>query len=313
MVLVFSLTGVGQAYGNDPPTVTLKTPFDLTWFRTTAEYKTLLSMLNREDPSVPGVRLTVEELDRALRGSKIEQRYVEWVERYASPLSRKKQRQRIKSVMHILLSKARLAQGKRFAQEHQATLERVAKTFGVDVADLVSMMNAESRFGQVQGDFRVVAVFVANIAYLSAAEQSWFSAGEYGRQDALSRSKNLKRVAKRKRYAMQNLSTVLRYARSRDQDPLAITGSWAGAIGITQFMPASLKWAKDGDGDGKVNLGEVPDAVASTANYLVEHGYRPGNLTARKAAFFAYNPNREYVNAIVAYADRFAKAWASSP
>ena len=51
----------------------------------------------------------------------------------------------------------------------------------------------------------------------------------------------------------------------------------------------------------------MPDAVASTANYLVQHGYVLGDLEARKQAFHAYNPNREYVKAIVAYSERFAR------
>ena len=91
----------------------------------------------------------------------------------------------------------------------------------------------------------------------------------------------------------------MKYARARDADPFDFTGSWAGAIGITQFMPASLKWAVDGNDDGVVDLSTVPDAIASTANYLVVHGYERGNLAARKKAFKAYNPNSEYVRAIV--------------
>lgn len=287
--------------------VTTATPFDLAWFKNTDAYASLVAQLGRSDPSVPGVKLDVVALDALLADVKVTERDIEWVRRYASPVSRKKQRKRVRSVMHILLSKSRVDEGRRFATVHRAVLDEVSQRYGVTVADLVSMMNAESRFGKAQGDFRVAGVFVANLAYIEAAEREAAAGGKYKLDGAMSRSRNKKRVLKRRRYAASNLLTTLRYAKSRKLDPMAMTGSWAGAIGITQFMPASLRWAKDGDGDGVVDLSTVPDAVASTANYLVQHGYVLGDLEARKQAFHAYNPNREYVKAIVAYSERFAR------
>ena len=58
----------------------------------------------------------------------------------------------------------------------------------------------------------------------------------------------------------------------------AMLGSWAGAMGQTQFMPSSyVKYAVDGDGDGRADIWKsMPDALASTANYLRRHGWRPG-------------------------------------
>ncbi len=279
--------------------------FSMEWFRDTDGYRLLVELVPKADRSVPGVTLTVAELDAALRKVRVADRDIEWVQRFSSPVSRRKQRKRVRSVMHILLSKKRVAEGRRFAKAHKPVIDRVAADYDVAPSDLVSMMNAESRFGKAQGDFPVVAVFAANVAYIEDAEAEHFGRGAYDEKGAMSRQKNRTRVAKRRRYAAKNLLTTLRYAKSRGLDPMGITGSWAGAIGITQFMPASLRWAKDGDGNGVVDLSTVPDAVASTANYLVEHGYKRGDLKARRKAFHAYNPNREYVNAIVAYADRF--------
>jgi membrane-bound lytic murein transglycosylase B len=159
----------------------------------------------------------------------------------------------------------------------------------------------------VQGSFIAMDVFISQIAYLAAGEQAAFDKGDYRKDGAMSRTKNQPRVQRRRRYAVKNVSAILRYAKKFSQDPRTFKGSWAGAIGLTQFMPASLKWAKDGDGDGKVDLSTIPDAVASTANYLVEHGYVRGDKKARRAAFRAYNPNSEYVSAIYDYAERFKK------
>lgn len=281
-------------------------PFALDWFQETPAYRRLLKEGAAEDPGVPGVRLTKKEIDTFLARAKVTPKEMKWVEKYASPLSPKRQRARVRSVMDVLLSRTRVDLGRKFSKKHADDLERVSKKYDVAVEDLVSMMNAESRFGEVQGTYVVANVFVANMAYLSKAEAAAKARGDYDQPGAVSREKNAKRVAKRERYAAKNLATLLKYARARDADPMEFTGSWAGAIGITQFMPASLKWAADGDGNGVIDLSTVPDAIASTANYLVSHGYKRGKLAARKKAFRAYNPNSEYVRAIVAYADRFS-------
>lgn len=285
--------------------VTLETPFAVGWFKETDGYRMLLEAIRAEDPNVPGVTLTPADLDAALARVEIGESELNWVAKYASPLSQKRQRARVRSVRHVLLSKARLKRGAEFAEAHAALLARVSETYDVAVEDLLGMLNAESNFGTVQGSFTVANVFISQLAYLEAGERSARARGDYRQRGALSATENAPRIERRRRYAVENMSAILRYAKKFEQDPFSFKGSWAGAIGYTQFMPASLRWAKDGDGDGHVDLSTVPDAVASTAFYLVEHGYRRGDKKARRAAFKAYNPNSEYVAAIDDYATRF--------
>ncbi len=289
------LGGLVPAAASAQKPVTLETSFELAWFKKTPDYEELLRAVSKK-----GVK--PEALDAVLARVKVTDRYLSWVASFASPISRKQQNARVRSVMHILLSEERLALGVDFAGQHRELLQAVSEKYGVTTADLLGMLNAESKFGTVQGDFEVVTVFVANVVYLRAAERS--KKADYAQAGALSKADNNKRIEKRRRYAMQNLATLLAYAESRDLDPMAMTGSWAGAIGMTQFMPASMHLAVDGDEDGVIDLSQAPDAVASTANYLVRHGYLRGDLAARRKAFAAYNPNQEYVNAIVAYSER---------
>lgn len=289
------------------PTVTMKTAFSTSWFEETDGYRMLLAALSKPDPNVPGVSLSRAELDAALAKVQIGPSELKWISRYSSPVSRKKQRQRVRSVRDILLSKKRLAKGRKFARTHAALLAKVSEQYSVDTEDLLAMLNAESNFGSVQGSFTVVDVFVSQIAFMEAGEKAAFDAGDYLKDGAMSRKKNGPRIQRRRRFAVKNMSALLRYAKKFNQDPRTFKGSWAGAIGLTQFMPASLRWAKDGDGDNKVDLSTIPDAVASTANYLVEHGYVRGDRKARRGAFRAYNPNSEYVSAIDDYARRFKK------
>ena len=79
-------------------------------------------------------------------------------------------------------------------------------------------------------------------------------------------------------YGRRQLIAALKIAQTEERDPSTMTGSWAGAFGFTQFVPTTfLERAVDGDGDGKRDLwGSRADALASTANYLNELGWKPG-------------------------------------
>ncbi len=278
-----------------PTRITTSTPFEPAWFLQTGPYRALRERV------ADGAAL-----DRAVSRVRIGPEEIEWVRRFASPVSKKGQRKRLLSVRHILLSKERIAMGRAFAREHAATLEAVHAKFGVRVEDLVSMLNAESKFGAARGELVVVAVLVAQMAYLEAAERELEA--QYAEPGAMTQTRNQKRIQKRIRYAAENLGVLVRYAETRAQDPLEFRGSWAGAIGIPQFMPASLKWAEDGDGDGRIDLDGFPDAIASTARYLTEHGYRADDRAARRKAFHAYNPLDAYVDAIDDYSGLLARA-----
>jgi len=92
-------------------------------------------------------------------------------------------------------------------------------------------------------------------------------------------------------------------------DPLSIKGSWAGAFGLCQFVPSSyLHYAVDGNGDGRVDLFNVVDALASVANYLKRSGWEKENQEKKKKAIYAYNHCDNYVKAVLAYATAVGKA-----
>jgi membrane-bound lytic murein transglycosylase B len=89
-------------------------------------------------------------------------------------------------------------------------------------------------------------------------------------------------------------------------DPAGINGSYAGALGIAQFMPSNIiAYAKDGNKDGRVDLHDHADAIASIASYLKHFGWKPG--IDRKKAYkvvYQYNHSKYYVNIILKIADR---------
>jgi membrane-bound lytic murein transglycosylase B len=96
---------------------------------------------------------------------------------------------------------------------------------------------------------------------------------------------------------------LLLFCLEEHKDPLSLKGSWAGAFGLPQFVPSSyVRYGRDGDADGIVDLNNLSDALASTANYLQASGWSRKDLGKQKKALFAYNHCDQYVMAVLAYA-----------
>jgi membrane-bound lytic murein transglycosylase B len=88
-------------------------------------------------------------------------------------------------------------------------------------------------------------------------------------------------------------------------DPLDVRGSGSGAFGLPQFLPSSyLRFGVDGDRDGRVSLYDPADAIASAANYLARHGWRPGISHAeQRQVIWAYNHSDPYIDTVLELAD----------
>ncbi len=143
----------------------------------------------------------------------------------------------------------RLQDGVRRLQQHDSTLRRIERRFGVDPATVVAVWGLESNFGQGLGGLSLVR----SLATLSCE----------GRRQAYFRSE---------------LFAALRILQAGHMPADQLRGSWAGAFGQVQFMPSTFeRLAVDFDGDGRQDLmHSVPDALASAANFLRNAGWRSG-------------------------------------
>ncbi|WP_342720292.1 lytic murein transglycosylase [Acidovorax sp. FHTAMBA] len=146
-------------------------------------------------------------------------------------------------------SPQRIANGQAKRAEHQAALDAAAARYGVPAPVLTAIWGLESNYGQNFGSFRTV--------------------------DALA---TLAHEGRRRAWAQGELLAALRIV---DQDHIGadrMVGSWAGAMGHTQFMPTVfLAYAVDADGDGQRDIwGSIPDVAASTAHFLARSGWRSG-------------------------------------
>ncbi|MBA3773149.1 MAG: lytic murein transglycosylase B [Ramlibacter sp.] len=168
----------------------------------------------------------------------------------------------------------RIGAGLRFWQDNQATLERAEKEYGVPAEMIVGIIGVETIYGQQMGNFRVVDA-LATLAFNFPPSHP--------------------RAAERTEYFRGELEHFLAMQRQLGSDPLAPLGSYAGAMGMPQFMPSSwVKWAVDFDGDGRVDLTRSPaDVIGSVANYFKSYGWQPGMPTHYPVGFDSTRLDKE--------------------
>jgi len=162
----------------------------------------------------------------------------------------------------------RIAAGARFWQENQATLARAEAEYGVPAEIIVGIIGVETIYGRDTGKFRVLDALVTlafdfPATHPRARERSEFFKGE--------------------------LEQFLSHQSRLGSNPLAPRGSYAGAMGMPQFMPSSwVKYAVDFDGDGKVDLWNSPaDVIGSVASYFKAFNWQPGMPTHYPVQFDA--------------------------
>ena len=148
----------------------------------------------------------------------------------------------------------RINAGVKFWQENAEALARAEREYGVPANIIVGIIGVETVYGRNTGRFRV----------LDALTTLAFSYPESPNRTA------------RMAFFKGELENALLFARKDGIDPLTLLGSYAGAIGLPQFMPSSImKYAVDFDGDSHIDLrNSTADAIGSVAHFLVEHGWR---------------------------------------
>ena len=148
-----------------------------------------------------------------------------------------------------VVSDKRVTGGKQKLEENKALLDILEKRYGVDRTIIIAIWGVELNYGTQPGDMNVIRS-LATLAYYNTKAS----------------------------FARQQLITALKILQRGDISVEAMNGSWAGAMGHTQFIPTTYQaYAVDYDGDGKRNIwNDVPDALASTASYLKHSNWQAG-------------------------------------
>jgi membrane-bound lytic murein transglycosylase B len=159
------------------------------------------------------------------------------------------------------VNERRIQRGVAFWNEHAATLARARALYGVPEEIVVALIGVETEYGRNTGRFSVLEA-LATLAF---------------------------RYPPRADFFRRELENFLILSRDNRLDPLAVRGSYAGAIGIPQFMPSSeRRFAVDFDRDGRIDLSNsVDDAIGSVAAYLGAHDWHAGEPIASRLSLAA--------------------------
>ena len=148
------------------------------------------------------------------------------------------------------VSDTRIETGRAMLREHRALLDQIEARFGVEREVVVAVWGLESSYGRIRGNTPIISA-MATLAY----------------------------EGRRAEFFETQLLGALRILQAGDTTPDRVVGSWAGAMGHTQFIPTSyLAYAVDFTGDGRRDIwsDNPADALASAANYLARHGWTRG-------------------------------------
>jgi membrane-bound lytic murein transglycosylase B len=158
----------------------------------------------------------------------------------------------------------RIQAGVRFWRDNADTLARAELEFGVPAEIIVGIIGVETIYGRDMGTFRVIDA-LATLAF------------DFPKTEKRDRTQFFK----------DELEQLLTLANRTNIDPLSLRGSYAGAMGLGQFMPSSwIKYAIDYDGDSKIDLFNSPaDAIGSVANYFKAFNWKPGQPTHYPVSF----------------------------
>ncbi|MCQ4262779.1 lytic murein transglycosylase B [Stutzerimonas stutzeri] len=157
----------------------------------------------------------------------------------------------------IFLTDSRVAQGVDFWRENETALARAETEYGVPPEIIVAIIGVETFYGRNTGSHRVIDA-LSTLGFDYPPRQPFFR---------------------------QQLKEFLLLTREEQVDPLTLKGSYAGAMGLPQFMPSSFRaYAVDFDGDGRIDIWNNPtDAIGSAASYFKQHGWAAGEPVVARA------------------------------
>ncbi|HSC75362.1 MAG TPA: lytic murein transglycosylase B [Pseudomonadales bacterium] len=163
-----------------------------------------------------------------------------------------------KEYRKIFLTDARIDGGADFWSTHEQDLQEVSERYQVEPEMIVAIIGVETSYGKNTGSYRVIDA-LSTLAFDYPPRSPFFR---------------------------QELQNFLLLAREQKQNPLTLTGSYAGAMGYGQFMPSSYRnFAADFNSDGFADIWKnPPDAIASVANYFKKHGWKKGEPVLARAS-----------------------------
>jgi membrane-bound lytic murein transglycosylase B len=207
------------------------------------------------------------------------------------------------------LSANAVAKARRYMRLHSRSLNESEQRFGVPGQIVVAIFMVETALGTYTGKYQTINV----LSTMAVAEEqevreqiiAALRSKEGKKQTPRSVNKRLQQRAVR---SYRELKALIRYVHNHNMDPFEIHGSSEGAIGIPQFLPSNIaRYGQDGNGDGRIDLFDHEDAIASAASYLWAHKWgKARGAKEQKEVLLQYNRSRYYANTVYGLAQKLS-------
>lgn len=199
------------------------------------------------------------------------------------------------------LGREYVVNGIKYINKYKKTFEYFEEKFGVPPEVITAILTIETRLGNYTGNRPVLSSLSSVAALKNDYVKKMVKKSVPSEKNRYSGEKFNNRADKRAKWAYPELKKFITYCIINNIDPANITGSYAGAVGIPQFMPSNIRaYGEDGDFDGKTDLHNHNDAIASVAKYLKKHGWKK-NMSDGKAlsVILKYNNSMPYAKTVL--------------
>ncbi|MCM0607055.1 MAG: lytic murein transglycosylase [Xanthomonadaceae bacterium] len=192
-----------------------------------------------------------------------------------------------------------VANGRLFLKKYRKVFAKVEKIYGVPKEVITALISVETRLGRNTGSENIASVFFS----LAMADQEDICKSLVAEVEDDMKPKIPERCQRKADWARGEILSLQDMYIKRSIPVGQLSGSFAGAFGLPQFVPSSfMKWASPGPSNDRLDLYEADDAITSVANYLKVNGWTI-NTDEQRAALFHYNRSQDYGNTILQLAE----------
>lgn len=198
-----------------------------------------------------------------------------------------------------------IRKARHYMEAYEKELQYAKAKYKVDPEVITAIILVETQLGTYLGRSLIFNA-LSTMAALTDPEARNILYNELPAKRRYSRAKFEKKAARKSKWAFTELIAFIHYTTREDMETTRIKGSYAGAMGIAQFMPSNAySLARDGNSNGRIDLFEHADAIASIAYYLKFHGWKPG-LSSKKQyrVILHYNNSKYYANTVLKIAKK---------
>jgi membrane-bound lytic murein transglycosylase B len=200
-----------------------------------------------------------------------------------------------------------VAKAREFLQLYEGTFARAEEIYKVDRQVIAAILLVETRFGSYTGKTPTLGVLTtfALMDQKQYRDKVWdlLSPGDrahWGREGFD------QKLESRAKWAYDEICALVKWSDLQKIKASSFSGSVMGAVGWPQFLPSSMvRFAEDGNANGRIDLYEPTDAICSVANYLRGHGWKKtSSRSEQEAVIYQYNHSRPYIQAVLGVAER---------